>query len=158
MRLLRCRYMTISLQRAMGLALTALAVSASVASAAPTPDVTIAGTPRLYAVQDQHGAGRPVAYVVFSASRHLHEPRQVFAAVAGKAGRTYASRSGGDRCYRVSFINEKADGKPIPFVKAGQTYAVQFRGRATAHSPSHIMMTTKLTARARPASSPIPSC
>ncbi|HEX4364893.1 MAG TPA: hypothetical protein VHZ75_10120 [Solirubrobacteraceae bacterium] len=150
--------MAISLQRTIGVALTAFAISASVASAAPSPDVTIVGTPRLYAVQEQHGLGRPVAYVVFSSSRHLHEPRQVFASVAGKAGRTYASRFGGDRCYRVSFINENADGKPIPFLKAGRTYAVQFRGRATVASPSHVITTTALTARPRPASFPIPSC
>jgi hypothetical protein len=128
------------------LALTATAAVALPAAAADAPRFEVRGTPRLYTVANT-AAGRPVAYVVFSGNRHLHEPRLLVAGVHGHSGRTFLWRAKGERCYRASFVNEKADGKPIEFLVPGHRYGVRISLRASLNGAKRTVDSRSLVAR-----------
>jgi hypothetical protein len=130
-------------RRALAAALIAFAACASTASAAQAPTFHLLGKPLLYAIKSPR-LGGPSAYVVFAGDRHLHEPRSVGARVAGHTGRTYTVS---DRCYRAAFVNETAQGRPRPVVRAGNTYKVTFFQRAGATGRKTTIATRTLTAR-----------
>jgi hypothetical protein len=132
-------------------AAAALAACGATAQAADAPAFHLAGTPKLYTI-DQPRAGGPSAYVVFAGDRHLHEPRSVVARVAGHSGRTYAV---GDRCYRSAIVHETAQGGPLPVVKAGRRYTVTFSVRPGATGKKTTFATRRLVARTwAPSSTP----
>jgi hypothetical protein len=106
----------------------AIALTVCVAAPATASAYDVVGTPKLYAVDHPKGLGGTVAYVVFEGTSRLHKVRDARASVHGKSGRSY---SWPGACVRSSFINQNADGKPIPFLDAGKTYKVTiaYRGK-----------------------------
>jgi hypothetical protein len=141
------------------IALVAVAVGMSASAAAATDGSAfmLAGTPKLYAVQGHDRLGQPVAYVTLRGDRHLHDPRLVFAQVAGVSGRTYASRPS-RTCLRVSFINEGDDGVPRRLVSPGRRYRVTVRLRAVAGGASKLIATFRLKAAPLKSSAKPPRC
>ncbi|WCB92115.1 hypothetical protein DSM104299_00800 [Baekduia alba] len=136
------------------IATTALAASAATAAiAAQAPTFHLVGQPILYTIKAPR-LGGPSAYVVFAGDRHLHEPRQVVAQVAGHTGRTYLVS---DRCYRSAIVNETAAGRPQPVVKAGNTYTITFSVRPGATGKKTRIGTRRLVARTW-ASAKTPRC
>ena len=138
-----------------GLALSASLLAAAPAAAAEDPPPRIVGTPVLYSVTDP-GQGRPSAYVVWRSSRHLHNPRQVVARVAGGSGRTYTSRRSGPRCYRSAFLRNDAEGRPRSIVRPGARATVTFQFRAGGERST--IATHRLIARRLPAGAAPPGC
>jgi hypothetical protein len=115
------------------LAICALTLGLSAAAAAPAPaaepDFHLLGTPRLYVTSESNLSGGPKVYVVFRSTVHLHEPRQVLAAVKGHNGRTYASR----RTHVANCYLSTAIVRPAP-IRAGISYRVQFSVRSSAYA------------------------
>jgi hypothetical protein len=111
-------------------------------AAAPAGAFSVASAPQLYAVSDA-AQGRPVAYLVFRGSSHLHDVRQVQASVHGHTGRAY---SVGRTCVRVAFVVERADGTPVPFLRAGHRYRVTVRWRPTGRALTSVTLTARRAA------------
>jgi hypothetical protein len=136
-------------------AVAALGVPAAAAGAPPS--FHLEGTPLLYAVQGHIRPGQPSAYVVFAGDRHLREPRQIVARVAGRSGRTYANQR--VTCYRSVFIHGTPNGTPQRFLTAGRSYAVTFAARSTARSSRlWTLATRRLTAHPLKATATPPVC
>jgi hypothetical protein len=128
------------------------AVLGSGAAQAQAPAFHLAGKPKLFVA-----TGFPErVYVTFRTREHLHEPRIVVAAVAGRHGRTYASRSAGvANCYRSTIITRSSPG-----LTPHHIYRVEFLSRPSAHSHTETRVATfQLGARSFTAGrSRSPSC